>query len=79
MTRDRLELRKGREQAMAVSLAEASPEEAEPIAYLISCIRKGKAPSGLVGLDLNVEVMEILDAAKKSVQTGSAVRLGKRR
>ena len=34
-----------------------------------------QAPDGLVGLDINVQVVEIIDAARQSVQSGKAVAL----
>jgi predicted dehydrogenase len=63
--------------AQELPLQKLSPERAEPIAHMIWCIENKKEPEGLVGLDLNVEVVEILDAAKESVKTGRAVQLNK--
>lgn len=60
-----------------VPLKPLSPEKAEPIAYMIWCIENTKEPSGLVGIDINVDVMEIIDAAKESVKTGRVVRLAR--
>ena len=70
-----VELRKGRSQAQPVEIAALTPDRAEPIAYLISCIRQNKAPEGLVGIDINVGVNEIIEAAKMSVKSGKAVPL----
>jgi hypothetical protein len=42
---------------------------------MIHCIRTKTAPGGLTGLDLNVGVNEIIEAAKMSVKTGKAVPL----
>jgi hypothetical protein len=42
---------------------------------MIHCIRSKKAPEGLVALDINVGVNEIIEAAKMSVKTGKAVPL----
>jgi predicted dehydrogenase len=63
--------------AQEVALKPLAPEDAEPIAHMISCIEKKQAPAGLVGLDINVDVMEIIDAAKQSLKTGKAVRLAR--
>jgi predicted dehydrogenase len=74
MTNGRVELRKGRE-SQQVTVDTLPPERAEPIAYMIDCIRNKRAPEGLVGLDLNVGVNEIIEAAKMSVKSGKAVAL----
>jgi len=74
MTSREVELRQGREK----KTIEATPlpaDQSEPVAYMISCIRNKKAPEGLVALDINVGVSEIIEAAKQSVKTGKAVAL----
>jgi hypothetical protein len=71
-----VELRKGRgRDAVSVPLEPLPPERSEPIAYMIHCIRQKKAPEGLVALDINVGVNEIIEAAKISARTGKAVTL----
>jgi predicted dehydrogenase len=76
MTRSGVELRKGgRGPAENVKLDPLPPERAEPIAYMIHCIREKKAPEGMVALDINVGVNEIIEAAKMSVKSGRAVEL----
>ncbi len=75
MQNGNVEVRKGRAQAEKVAIAPLDPERAEPIAYMISCIRNKKEPEGLVALDINVGVNEIIEAAKISVKTGKAVPL----
>lgn len=74
MTRAGVELRKGRE-SKPVSASPLPPERAEPISYMVSCLRSKKPVEGLVALDINVGVNEIIDAALTSVKTGKAVRL----
>jgi len=74
VTRERVELRKGRETQEA-PLKPLPPERAEPIAYMVNCLRNNQPVEGLVGLPINVQVVEILDAAKESIKTGRAVRL----
>ena len=69
-----VEIRKGR-QGEAATIEPLPPERAEPIAYMIDCIRKKRAPEGLVALDINVGVNEIIEAAKMSVKSGRAVPL----
>jgi predicted dehydrogenase len=70
-----VELRKGRSEPQNIDLPPLPPEEAEPITHMIHAVRTGKALGPLVGVDLNLGVVEILDAAKQSVQTGRAVPL----
>lgn len=70
-----VELRKGRESGTPVNITPLPPERAEPIAYMIECIRTKKAPEGLVALDINVGVNEIIEAAKMSAKTGRSISL----
>jgi predicted dehydrogenase len=51
------------------------PERAEPIAYMVDRIRMKQPLEGMSGLDQNVAVNEILEAAKLSIKTGRAVTL----
>jgi predicted dehydrogenase len=69
-----VEMRKGRE-AVQVNMTRLPPERSEPIAYMLNCIRTKTAPEGLVALDINVGVNEIIEAAKLSVKTGRAIAL----
>ena len=68
------ELRAGRE-TQALELPALAPERAEPLAFLVNSIKTGKALEGLTALDINVGVVEIIEAAKMSVASGNAVRL----
>jgi len=68
------ELRKGRE-AEPVGLAPLAPERAEPLAYMASALKTGKPLEGLTALEINVGVVEIIEAAKMSVETGKAIPL----
>ena len=74
MANGKVELRKGRE-TKDVPLEPLAPERAEPIAFIIHAIRSGKPIEGLTALDINVDVVEIIEAAKMSVKTGRAIRL----
>ena len=38
-------------------------------------VQNHHAPDGLMALDINVQVVEIIDAAKQSIKTGKAVAL----
>jgi predicted dehydrogenase len=48
---------------------------ADPVSYFAAVVRKEIVPTGLASLDVNVTVVEILDAAHKSVKTGREVKL----
>jgi len=50
-------------------------EMSNPISYMIDRIRNNKAVDDPLSGKLNVQVMEILDAARESVRTGKAVEL----
>jgi predicted dehydrogenase len=75
MTNGKVETRKGREAAKEVPLTPLAPEAAEPIAAMINSIETKTPPKGMTSIDLNVGVVEIIEAAKESVKTGKAVRL----
>jgi predicted dehydrogenase len=59
----------------AVALDPISRETSNPISYLVDCIRNNKPIENPLGAKLNVQVMEILDAARESARTGRAVEL----
>jgi predicted dehydrogenase len=48
---------------------------ADPLSYLAGVVRGDIKPSGLSSLDVNMIVVEILDAAHKSARTGKSVKL----
>jgi predicted dehydrogenase len=75
VTQNRVEWRKGRGTPEEISLPALPPERAEPVAYMIHCLRTGQPLEGLVSLDINVQVCEILEAAKMSLRNGQAVKL----
>jgi scyllo-inositol 2-dehydrogenase (NADP+) len=68
-------LRKGRSEAKSITLEPLARERAEPVTYMASAIRNKKDLEGLTALDINVGVVEIIEAAKQSVKTGRAVPL----
>ncbi len=49
-----------------------------PIAHLIECIQQNRPITGLLSARLNVQVNEILDAAKESIRTGRPVTMSQR-
>ncbi len=71
----KVEVRKGRESAREIPLDPLPPERAEPIACMANAIKTGRPIEGLTALDINVQVVEIIDAAKMSVKTGRAIKL----
>jgi predicted dehydrogenase len=74
MTQRSLQLRKGRD-TKDIAPESLPPERAKPVAYMIHAIKSGKPLEGLVAMDINVQVIEIIDAAKESVRTGKPVKL----
>ena len=58
-----------------VTLAALSRETSNPIAYFVDCIRNNKPIEDPVSAQLNVQVMEILDAARESARTGKSQEL----
>jgi predicted dehydrogenase len=68
-------MQKGTEPPVKVEVPPLGPEMAGPIHYFTHCLENGKPVEGPVSLDLNVGVIEIIEAAKKSVETGAAVPL----
>jgi predicted dehydrogenase len=56
-------------------LQSLEPERADPVAYMVGRMKANLPLDGLVALPINVQVVEILEAAKESVKTGRAVPL----
>ena len=69
-----VELRSGRE-AQALEIRPLPPERAAPLAYMTNALKTAQPLDGLTALDINVGVVEIIEAAKRSVETGKAVPL----
>jgi predicted dehydrogenase len=79
---DNLFYRNGRKQAAgdgpegeAVKLDSLPREGSNPVAYLVSRIRENKPVEDPVSARLNVEVVEILSAARESIATGQVQEL----
>jgi predicted dehydrogenase len=70
----KVELRKGK-QVQDIPLPALPPDQIEPITYMVNCLRANKALEGLVALPINVDVVEIIEAAKQSIRSGRAVKL----
>ena len=62
-------------QGRPVELRPPAHETSSPIAYFLYCIRNHKPVEPPVSSEMNVAVVEILDAAKESIRTGRAVVL----
>jgi len=58
-----------------VTLDPLPKEMSNPVAYFVDCIRNNKAIEDPVSAQLNVQVMEILDAARESARTGKPQEL----
>jgi hypothetical protein len=69
-----VELRKGKK-VKQIPLEMLPPERAEPIAYMVDAMKNNKPIEGLVTLDINVGVNEIINAAKMSAKSGYAVKV----
>jgi len=74
MTQQKVELRTAKE-TTEVPLPPLAPEAADPIAFMVDAIRSHKPIEGITALDINVGVVEIIEAAKESAKSGRAVRL----
>jgi predicted dehydrogenase len=59
----------------SVTLDALPKKTSNPISYLVDCIRNNKPIEDPVSARLNVQVMEILDAARESARTGKAQEL----
>jgi len=58
-----------------VELLPLPADRSEPLTYMVNSIKTGKPLDGLTALDINVGVVEIIEAAKMSVKTGNSVAL----
>jgi predicted dehydrogenase len=74
--RDLLRIRKlhGEESEMDLPAPPSSRPD-DQLSYLVSVVRDEIKPSGLSGLDVNLTVTEILDAARESARTGRRIDL----
>ena len=58
-----------------IALDPAPKETSNPISYFVDCIRNNKPIEDPLSMKLNVQVMEILDAARESARTGKQQEL----
>jgi predicted dehydrogenase len=74
--RDDLRLRSGKAPEQASKADPLAPETRDEVAYFASVIRGRMKPSGLSSLENNMVVTQILTAARESIASGKAVKLG---
>jgi predicted dehydrogenase len=74
MQNGKVELKKGRE-VKELPIEPLPAGRSKPIAYMVEVLKSGKSVEGLVAVDINVGVNEIIDAAKESIRTGKVVML----
>jgi predicted dehydrogenase len=74
MTQQKVEFRNGRE-TKELPLALLPPEQADPIAFMVDAIKNNKPIEGITALQINLGVVEIIEAAKESIRTGRPVTL----
>ncbi len=74
MQNGKVELKKGREVKEA-AIEPLPADRSKPIVYMVESLKSKKPLEGLVAMDINVGVIEIIDAAKESIRTGKAVPL----
>ncbi|HEY3855615.1 MAG TPA: Gfo/Idh/MocA family oxidoreductase [Verrucomicrobiae bacterium] len=73
--KDLLRIHKFGEKESEMELPPAQGKPDDQLTYLVSVVRGEFKPSGLSGLDVNMTVTEILDAARESARTGRRVDL----
>lgn len=77
-TRDSVEMLEGRKRGAApvqLKASELPKSRASAVAYLIDCMRNNRSPEGIVALDINVDVVEVIEAAHLSVESGKTIPL----
>ncbi len=72
---DSLRVRKPNSAETEVTPSPLTGPQADPLSYLAAVVRGELQPSGLSCLSVNMTVTEILDAARKSAQSGRRIEL----
>ena len=76
MTRALVHLRQGMYgEPVRVQPTALARERSNPVSYIVDRINRGLPDDNITSIDMNVGVVEILDAAKESIRTGRAVSL----
>jgi scyllo-inositol 2-dehydrogenase (NADP+) len=68
MTRQGVEFRPNQGPAEQIPVPPLPAEQAEPIRYMVEAIKANKPIEGVTAIGINVQVMEIMDAALKSAK-----------
>jgi predicted dehydrogenase len=66
---------RGQQDGDPIDVKPLPPERSEPIAYMVDRLRNKQPLDGPSALDINVQVQEVLEAAKMSVKSGKPVAL----
>ena len=75
LARDSLTVQAGRKPAVSVESPALAPAARHPVRYMIDRITRGQPLEHIVALDLNVDAVQILEAAKISAQERRPVTL----
>lgn len=75
MTQKQVLFRRGNKNPVTEPVDPLPADRASPLAAMIHALHTHTEPAGITGLDLNVQVMQVIEAAKKSVETGAVVPL----
>lgn len=75
MDRGSLAYRDGRKAGVSIESAPLAPKDSHPIRYMIDRVTTGKPLAHIVALDINVDAVQILEAAKRSARSLRAVPL----
>jgi predicted dehydrogenase len=70
-----LRVLKGNQPETETTISQLAGPEADPISYLAAVVRGEIKNAGLSSLEVNMVAMEILDAARKSAETGKRIYL----
>jgi len=65
----------GELEGQPVRVAQLAHERSNPVSYFVYCIRENKPIEDPVSAELNVQVVETLDAARESIRSGRAQNL----
>lgn len=76
MNREMVRMRKSRSEERGVPVEPLPAERADPLSYMADIIKNKGKIDGIVALDINVDVLELIEAMKKSAKTGAAVKIG---
>jgi predicted dehydrogenase len=72
---DTLRVRKPRSSEIESTAPPLTGTSADPLSYLAGVVRGDLKPSGLSSLEVNMVVVEILDAARESARTGKRIEI----